>query len=83
MRRAAHRAGIELPRERFRPHVTLARLPPRLDVGELERIRRYLEVYSAAPMPEVEVGEITLFASWLRPEGSLYEPVETYSLAPR
>lgn len=80
--RAVRRAGIELARERFRPHVTLARFAPRMGAEDLERLRRYLETYAAAPLPEVAVEEIALYRSHLRPGGSVYEVLETYPLGP-
>lgn len=78
--RAARRAGLDLARERFRPHVTLARFAPRMGAEDLERVRRYLETYAAAPLPEVAVGEITLYRSHLRPGGSVHEVLEVYPL---
>lgn len=78
--RAARRAGLDLARERFRPHVTLARFAPRMGAEDLERVRRYLETFAAAPLPEVAVDEITLYRSHLRPGGSVYEVLEVYPL---
>lgn len=80
VRSALRRYDMELPREKFRPHVTLARLPPRLDPGELEQLRRYLERYHAAPMPGFTAETVTLFRSRLRPDGARHEALADYPL---
>jgi 2'-5' RNA ligase len=77
---AVRKAGIGMERKRFRPHVTLARFPARLDPVELGRLRHFLELYAAAPLPEVEVEDIVLYESHLRPDGPLHVPLETYPL---
>jgi 2'-5' RNA ligase len=80
VRAAARGAGIELSRERFRPHVTLVRFsasaPP--DAGRLPSALSRL----GAPMMAPETaGMATLWSSVLTPGGPLYEPLATYRLA--
>ncbi|WP_267139570.1 RNA 2',3'-cyclic phosphodiesterase [Anianabacter salinae] len=77
---AAFRTGIALPRRRFRPHVTLARFPERLDAVQLERLRLFLERHAGMALPEVEVDEITLFRSTLGKGGAIHEPLADYPL---
>jgi len=71
-------AGIGLPRERFRPHVTLARLAPNLPAEPLERLRVWLEAEGGFRLPPVTVEEVTLFRSTLTRTGALHEPLATY-----
>lgn len=64
-------AGLEPERRRFRPHLTLGRLRgarcPDTDGQDV------------APSP-FRVDEVVLFRSELRPQGSLYTPLERVSL---
>lgn len=75
---AVHRAGLALPRARFRPHVTLARLSHPLDAVESGRLAQWLGQSSAARLPTVPVTEIALFQSILRPDGARYEELASY-----
>ena len=79
VRAAARAAGIDLPRERFRPHLTLrrasrarpfdgARLPARLAA---------LGLPAMAPAPATSV---VLWGSTLTPDGPVYDPLATYPL---
>ncbi len=76
-RTAASRAGIEVAGERFKPHVTLARLGRPADVSNWVRL---LDAYRG---PAYELDEISLIASHLgegprkRPR---YQVVETFGL---
>ncbi|MEM7491593.1 MAG: RNA 2',3'-cyclic phosphodiesterase [Pseudomonadota bacterium] len=80
VRRAAQAAGIQLGRERFRPHVTLLRFstsaPP--DVG---RLPAALTRLGAPVMAPEAAGGVTLWSSTLTPDGPLYDPLATYRLA--
>ena len=80
VRGAARLAGIELRRERYRPHVTLARLPDRLEPGELEKLRNFLERWQNFPCPPFEVSTFTLFQSILTPDGAIHDPLAEYPL---
>jgi 2'-5' RNA ligase len=76
----ARTAGIEMPRERFVPHVTLARYnrPP---AGEdLALLRAFVERRLALRTPPFEVEEFVLYRSILRQAGAIYEPLAVYPL---
>lgn len=80
VRGAVRRAGLDLPRERFRPHVTLARYGARMSGDELERLRRFLSRYGDVELPTLEVREVTLFHSIRRSEGAVHEVLAEYPL---
>ncbi|PPB82314.1 2'-5' RNA ligase [Albidovulum inexpectatum] len=80
IRSRLHGAGIMLPRERFVPHVTLARLPRHPDAEELARLARFLSAHGTWPGGAFTVHGFGLFASHLRPEGPRYEMLAEYSL---
>jgi 2'-5' RNA ligase len=82
VRGAAHVAGIELPRERFRPHVTIARFGERLQPGELDKLTGFLSRFEQFPAPPFEVEEVVLFRSILHRDGAIHEPLEAYPLQP-
>lgn len=75
---AARRAGIEVGRRRFVPHVTLSRLKGRPEdaaaVAGFSARNGRLRLQAEAPRA------VTLYASHLRAEGPLYEPLEDYPL---
>lgn len=76
-RAAASKAGIEVAGERFKPHVTLARL------GRPAEVSNWVRLLDAYRGPEFDLDEISLIASHLgegprkRPR---YEVVETFGL---
>jgi 2'-5' RNA ligase len=77
---AARSAGVRLPRERYRPHVTLARFNSGL-TGELAMEMRHFAVrrmnFTAGP---IFVGEYTLVRSILGRTGPVYEQLANYPL---
>lgn len=81
VRGAARRAGIDLPRERFRPHVTLARLGDRIAAEELDRLKTFLERFETFPSPPFEVDAFTLFESVRTKAGMVYEPLADYAFS--
>jgi 2'-5' RNA ligase len=71
-------AGLDLPRRRFRPHVTLMRAnrPPRGTARD--RLAAML-----GPVPDLAsftAREVTLFRSSLTPGGAIHEPLASYPL---
>ncbi|HYJ81561.1 MAG TPA: RNA 2',3'-cyclic phosphodiesterase [Allosphingosinicella sp.] len=69
-------AGLEPERRAYLPHVTLARLPRGSgSIGGL------IEGAGGLAGPAFEVRDFRLYESRLTPDGPLYTPVETYSLA--
>lgn len=79
--RKVREAGIELERRRFRPHVTLARLPRRLSREEEERLAGFLS-RGAPPLPTAPAEELALYRSQLGPEGARYDILAAWPLGP-
>ncbi|MDC0657504.1 RNA 2',3'-cyclic phosphodiesterase [Leisingera sp. SS27] len=79
VRSACRSAGIDLPRERFRPHVTLARFPRNLEAGQVEKIARFLSAAADFKL-ECEADSYALFQSTLAPEGARYDVLAEYPL---
>lgn len=80
VREAARATGIDLARERFRPHVTLARFPKHLTMLETQRIAGVLEAHGDMDAGTVPVEHFTLYRSHLGPDGPDYEPLADYPL---
>ncbi len=80
VRGAARLAGLDLPRERFRPHVTLARFrrPPGAD--DLERLRRFLQAHADFDAPAFVVRSFALYRSTLTQGGAIHEEIARYPL---
>lgn len=73
---ATRRAGIVLPRRRFRPHVTIARLNHWQDEEA-----QYLQNLNAInTLPEMTVTNFGLYQSTLRPDGARHDALEHYIL---
>lgn len=79
VRAACRTAGIELPRERFRPHVTFERFPRHLDAGQVDKVARYLAAASGFRF-ECEAARLALFQSTLAPQGARYDVLADYPL---
>jgi RNA 2',3'-cyclic 3'-phosphodiesterase len=78
--RAVREAGIELPRERFHPHVTLARFGDGLrgeDAAEMEAFVARRIGLRAGPFP---VESFVLYRSHLGRAGPTYEALAEYPL---
>ena len=69
-------AGITLERRRFRPHVTVARLPRGAEPGSA------LATLSAAQIGPVSLTELALVSSTLREDGAVHEVLASYPLGP-
>ena len=67
--RVCRQVGIDLRRERFRPHVTLSRFGRELGAREEERLAGRLGVIR---LPEARAERFSLYRSELRPEGPVY-----------
>ena len=78
--RAVRAAGIDLPRERFRPHVTLIRFGKGLRPEDRSRFEAGVaRVVSLTSRPE-PVASLRLVGSTLTAEGPLYETLADYPL---
>ena len=80
VRQAARRAEIDLPRERFRPHVTLARFPRRMDGDADQHLAGYLTDWGATSWLLQPISEFRLYQSVLSPHGPTYTPLAEYTL---
>ncbi|MDQ2091871.1 RNA 2',3'-cyclic phosphodiesterase [Marimonas arenosa] len=73
--RVCRAAGVDLRRERFRPHVTLARFGRELGRREAERLAAKLGVVH---LPPERAESFSLCRSDLRPEGPVYSMLAQY-----
>lgn len=74
---AIRQAGILREGGKFRPHVTLARLPPSTPVG---RVGRWMENNGLFRSPPLSMTQFTLFASHLGSERAIHTPLRDYRL---
>ncbi len=79
VRGACRAAGIDLPRERFRPHVTLARFSSTApaDPSRLTGAMARLGTPEVAPAAS---GAAALWSSVLTPDGPIYDTLASYPL---
>jgi 2'-5' RNA ligase len=77
---ATRRAGITLAREKYRPHVTLARFGAGARGADLARLGEFLDNHSGFSLPPEPVSEFALFESILRPQGVLHRELARYRL---
>lgn len=80
VRSAVRAAGIHLPRDRFRPHVTLARIARTAPQHELRKVGAFLAMHGAVTMAPFPVRAFALYRSELTPEGPRYEVLAEYAL---
>ncbi len=72
-------AGLDLPRRRFRPHVTLMRAGRRPDGPARDRLAASL---GARPdLPGFTARAVTLYRSNLGPRGAIHDPLAVYPLS--
>lgn len=79
--RSLRQAGLSFPRQRFRPHVTILRLPRVLSRGDLARLRDRLEMAAGFRGTPFRAASVTLWQSVLTPEGPIYAALGRYPLA--
>ncbi|MBS0472520.1 MAG: RNA 2',3'-cyclic phosphodiesterase [Proteobacteria bacterium] len=73
---ALQRVGIAGDRERYKPHITVARLG-RTPLG---KVMDWLTDHALFTAPAFEVDEFQLYSSVLTDDGSIYRPERTYRL---
>ena len=78
VRSAIVRAGLELPRARFRPHVTLARFGGELRGEEMARLGGFLAHHAGFAAAPFAVERFTLYRSLLHPDGAVHEALAEY-----
>ena len=71
---ACRRAGLVLPRRRFRPHVTIIRL------NHSDRVLSTPAVLAAHQLPVMPVSSFALYQSTLLPGGARHDVLATYPL---
>ncbi|MBF9044422.1 RNA 2',3'-cyclic phosphodiesterase [Rhodobacterales bacterium HKCCE4037] len=75
---AARQAGADLPRRRFRPHVTLMRANRQPRGPERDRLARALG--EPCNVPGFTARRMSLYQSTLTPHGAVHEVMADYSL---
>ncbi|KMW58947.1 2'-5' RNA ligase [Candidatus Rhodobacter oscarellae] len=80
VRRAAMRSGVELSRERFRPHVTLARFKESRRGSEIANVQEFLTSQAGLCLPPFRATEFRLYRSTLHQNGATYDPLVSYGL---
>jgi len=80
IRAVLHGAGLMLDRQRFRPHVTLARFRRRPTAPEMERLRGWLLAHSDFRTEPFPVADITLYQSTLSRSGAIHDELARYPL---
>ncbi|RBI76935.1 RNA 2',3'-cyclic phosphodiesterase [Roseovarius sp. TE539] len=80
VRGAIRTGGVEMPRERFRPHVTLARFPRQMEPQDRDRLGRFLQAHGDLSLPPFPVEEFHFCRSHLGPAGPDYEALAEYPL---
>ena len=78
---AARGAGIDFPRERYLPHVTLARFNAGLRGEAAERMRAFVLDGAGFRTEPFEVAGFALWRSHLGRSGPIYEALAEYPLA--
>jgi 2'-5' RNA ligase len=73
--RVCRDAGVDLRRERFRPHVTLTRFGREIGRREADSLAMRLGVLA---MPVARAARLTLYRSELRPEGPRYDAMALF-----
>lgn len=79
VRSGCRAAGIDLARERFRPHVTLARFSATAPADAM-RLSGAMARLGLPQMAEAEAGNVALWSSVLTPDGPIYDTLATYPL---
>ncbi len=77
---AARGAGLRLPRERYSPHVTLARFNLRLKGEDAIEMRDFAARRMGFDAGPFEVGEFLLMRSMLGRNGPVYQELAAYPL---
>ena len=72
-------AGLDLPRRRFRPHVTLCRASRRPDGAGRDRLAASLG--TRPDLPGFTARAVTLYRSTLGPRGAIHDALAAYPLS--
>ncbi|WP_457645201.1 RNA 2',3'-cyclic phosphodiesterase [Profundibacter sp.] len=77
---AIRRTGLPAPKDRFHPHVTLARFHRAVDARELAHLGEYLVMHEGFRPPAFAVTSFVLFQSTLHPQGARHDELARYAL---
>ncbi len=80
VRRAASEGGVELPHQRYHPHVTLARLGQGVIGPEVDRLQAHIARRMGMIRGEFRATGFTLFESRLGRSGPVYTPLVDFPL---
>ncbi len=80
IRSRLHGIGLETPRRRFAPHVTLARFAKSMTPDEAARIGRFLAGHADLRLPPFRATAFCLYESILTEAGAYYEVLARYPL---
>ncbi|WP_243614463.1 RNA 2',3'-cyclic phosphodiesterase [Shimia aestuarii] len=80
VRRVARDVGVELSRERFRPHVTLARFRRDMSEDEAVKLGQFMVRHGDWQFPEAPIAALCLFGSELHPDGAVHDVLAGYPL---
>jgi 2'-5' RNA ligase len=80
IRSLLHGAGLMLPRERFRPHVTLARFPPGPGAGVEVELAAFMGRNATFGSGNFTVREVILYRSTLTGDGAIHRAIAEYPL---
>lgn len=80
VRSALHGAGLMFERKKFRPHVTLARLPKRVDPGDRVRLQQYITRHAGFAPDAFQANSFGLYQSRLHHAGAVYTELVQYPL---
>lgn len=70
-------AGFNIEERQFKPHITIGRIK---SINDIESFRSAISRYQDTFFQEVQVRDVILYESILRPEGSIYHPVGKFLL---
>lgn len=81
IRTRLHGCGLDLPRRRFRPHVTLARLPGRMTPEEQAKLGHFLSREGPFALRDIPVTRFALYRSTLHRAGAIHDILAEYPLS--
>lgn len=73
---AVRRAGMQSPRRRFHPHVTLARFR----AGDAAGLAEFIAEHGTTSLPGFRATDFCLYRSTLRPDGAVHDMLARYDL---
>ena len=80
VRSALRAAGLQFDRQRFRPHVTLARFARQMPAGDIVRLREALIATAGFATPPVRIDSFALYRSTLGRGPPIHDELARYAL---